>query len=170
MEKNKNKNSSIMKKSIILLVILLVIDQVSKLYVYFTNINMEIIPNILNFELLFNNGGVFGIGQGSNPIMFIIPDLIVLAIIIRFIYLQKERMDKPTMYALFIVLAGGVGNLIDRIWNGAVIDFFRVFPNDNLPVFNISDIYIIIGWVVLAFVFAKYSYEEIRNRKKIGKK
>lgn len=165
----KKQDNKIIKKAIIIFIVLLVIDQITKLFAYYMNINIEVIHNVLNFELVLNRGGVFGIGQGGNPIMFIIPDLIVLGIIIRFIYLQKERIDKSTMYALFIVLSGGFGNLIDRITTGAVIDFFRVFPSSNFLVFNLSDIYIVVGWVVLAFVFAKYSYEEIRNRKKIGK-
>lgn len=162
----KQKSNKALKIAMVLFIVLLAIDQVSKMFAVNTNIDTTVIENIFNLKLIFNNGGVFGIGQGSNPLTFIIPDIIVLGIIIRFIFLQKERMDRVTVFALFTVLAGGVGNLLDRIFRGAVVDFFALFPNNNLPVFNFSDIYIVIGWVVLAFVFAKYTYQEIKNRKK----
>lgn len=59
------------------------------------------------------------------------------------------------------------GNLIDRMFRGYVIDFINIFPNINFPKFNFADIYITIGWITLAFMFALYTHKEIKNYKKL---
>lgn len=58
------------------------------------------------------------------------------------------------------------GNLIDRIFRGYVIDFINIFPSINFPKFNFADIYITMGWVTIAFMFALYTHKEIKNCKK----
>ncbi|MBO5479286.1 MAG: signal peptidase II [Clostridia bacterium] len=63
-----------------------------------------------------------------------------------------------------------MGNFIDRIFRGQVIDFVEIFPKTHFPVFNLADVYIVVGWVILAFSFAKYTYKEIINRKKNERK
>ena len=162
MQKLKN-NKSIIYATIIC-IILLVIDQIIKIIIINNNINITIIPNILNIHTVQNTGGAFGIGRGNTG-MFIITNIVVLGLIVRFIHLQKDFMDKSTLYTLCIILAGGVGNLIDRISRGYVIDFISIFPNINFPKFNFADIYITVGWIILAFIFAVYTYKEIKNSK-----
>lgn len=162
-EKKKNKALQI---GIILFVLLLILDQVSKILAISTDVNQNIINNVLSFRLVFNSGIAFGIGQGEDIGTFIVSNIIVLGIIIRFIWLQKERMDNITMYGLFMILAGGIGNFIDRLFRGQVVDFIQVFPATHFPVFNLADIYIVLGWMILAFTFAMYTYKEIMDRKK----
>lgn len=58
------------------------------------------------------------------------------------------------------------GNFIDRIFRGQVIDFIEIFPSTHFPLFNLADIYIVVGWVILAFLFAMYTYKEILSKKK----
>lgn len=161
--KKQNKN---LKIGLIILAILLIIDQVTKIIAINTNVDVTIIKDIFNLKLVFNNGIAFGIGQGEDIATVIISNLIVLGIIIRFIILQKDRMDTVTMYGLFMILAGGFGNLIDRIFAGKVIDFIQILPSTNFPIFNLADVYIVIGWIILAFTFAMYTYKEIQERKK----
>lgn len=105
----KQRKNNTLKMAIITFAILLVIDQISKIVAIHTNINVTILKDILNFKLIFNNGIAFGIGQGENIGSFIVSNLIVLGIIIRFIFVQKDRMDAITMYTLFIILSR-------RIW------------------------------------------------------
>lgn len=140
----EERKSNILKMGLIIFVILLVIDQISKIIAINTNVNITIIDNILNFKLIFNKGIAFGIGQGKNIGTFVVTNIIVLGIIIRFIWLQKERIDALTMCSLFIILAGGAGNFIDRLFRGQVVDFIEVFPNIHFPIFNIADICIVI--------------------------
>ena len=158
------KNTSL-KRALVIGVILLLVDQIIKIVAVYTNIDKIIIENVLQLKLVLNKGIAFGIGKNNGIITFVISNVVVLGIIIRFIWLQKDRMDAPTMYALMIVLAGGISNLIDRLIKGSVIDLFIIFPKINFPVFNLADVYIVFGWLSLAFIFAKYTYEELKNRK-----
>ncbi len=166
MKMQKLKSNKLLINAIIMAIILLVVDQITKVIIIKNNINITLIPNILTIYTVKNTGGAFGVGEG-NTVMFIITNLVVLGLIIRFIYLQKDFMDKATLYTLFVILAGGFGNLIDRIFKGYVIDFINIFPSINFPKFNLADVYITIGWIVLAFIFALYSYKEIKNSKKV---
>ena len=165
--KEENKR---LKIALIVAIILLVVDQITKIIAIATNLDITVIKDVLKLKLTFNNGVAFGIGQGKNIGTFIVSNLIVLGIIVRFIWLQKERMDLTTMYGLFIVLSGGFGNFIDRVFRGQVVDFIQIFPKIHFPVFNLADIYIVVGWVILAFTFALYSYKEILNKKKTRSK
>lgn len=152
--------------AIIFSCILLIIDQITKIIIAKNSINITLIPNVLEIHTVYNTGGAFGVAEGNTG-MFIITNLVVLGLIIRFICLQRELMDKVTLYSLFTILAGGFSNLIDRIARGYVIDFINVIPSINFPKFNLADMYITIGWIVLAFVFALFSYKEIKNSKKV---
>ena len=137
---------------IILFIILLLIDQVTK--IVFTNSNIQVIPNVLKFTYTENTGGAYGIGSG-NVLMFILTNLVVLGIIIKFMINQKDNLDNITFLVLTTILAGGVGNIIDRIFRGYVVDFIDITEIINFPKFNLADIYIVCGWIVLAFIFAK---------------
>ena len=142
---------------VILVILLIVIDQISKFYIV-ENIGKEIkniIPNVLNFTYVENRGGAFGIGQNST-MMFVLVNIIILGIIIRFMIIQKDRIDRKTQIILTMILAGGISNLIDRIARGFVLDFIDFSPIISFPVFNIADILIVIGWVSLAIVTAVY--------------
>ncbi|MCI8352132.1 MAG: signal peptidase II [Clostridia bacterium] len=162
----KLKNNKSLTYAIVIAIILLLLDQITKVIIINNNFNMTIIKDILNIHTVQNTGGAFGVGEGNTG-MFIITNLVVLGLIIRFIYLQKDFMDKATLYTLFVILAGGFGNLIDRLSRGYVIDFINIFPSTNFPKFNLADIYITVGWTILAFIFAMYSYKEIKNSKKL---
>lgn len=142
---------------VILVILLIVIDQISKFYIV-ENIGKEIkniIPNVLNFTYVENRGGAFGIGQNST-MMFVLVNIIILGIIIRFMIIQKDRIDRKTQIILTMILAGGISNLIDRMARGFVLDFIDFSPIISFPVFNIADILIVIGWVSLAIVTAVY--------------
>ncbi len=162
MEQKKNKN---LRYGIIIFIILLLVDQISKqiMISYYEHIN--IISGILEIQVEHNTGGAFGVGQQST-VMFIIANIVVLGLIIRFIYLQKNFMDRKTLYTLFVILAGGFGNLIDRLIRGYVVDFIKIFPKTNFPIFNFADMYITLGWILLALIFAIYTYKEIKVVKK----
>ena len=153
----KNLNISVIVMIVILLIIL---DQASKFYVLET-VGKEIkniIPNVLNFSYVENRGGAFGIGQNST-MMFVLVNIIILGIIIRFMILQKERIDKKTQITLSTILAGGISNLIDRIFRGFVLDFIDLSPLISFPVFNIADSLIVLGWIALAMITIIYYIE-----------
>lgn len=157
----KIKKNKILLYSVIVIIMILIIDQTSKILIINNNINTTLIPNILEIRYVENTGGAFGIGE-NNTIMFIITNFVVLGIIIRFIYLQRELIDRLTLNILLVILAGGFGNLIDRILRGFVVDFISIFPHTNFPKFNFADVCITFGWIALAFVLACNTYKEIK--------
>lgn len=166
---SKPKRNKTLMYAIIFFIVLLILDQISKEVIIKNGVDIIIVPNILEFQIVRNTGGVFGVAEGNTG-MFIITNLVVLGLIIRFIYLQKDFMDTVTLYSLCAILAGGFGNLIDRLLRGFVVDFINIFPSTNFPRFNLADVYITFGWIILAFVFALYTYSEIKNNKKMKEK
>jgi len=75
---------------------------------------------------------------------------------------QKDNINNITYIVLTTILTGGIGNFIDRVFRGYVVDFIDINQIINFPIFNFADIYIVCGWIVLAFIFAKNTIE-IRN-------
>ena len=148
MQKNKNK-------VYLTSVIVLLIDQIVKLLIK-TNMNLNeeisIIPNFFSIQYLKNTGAAFSILE-NQTILLAITSIICISVIIY--YLKKEENLTTAMYLSFgLVLGGIIGNLIDRIVYQGVIDFlsFQIF-NYNFPVFNIADIGITIGVLLLIIIY-----------------
>ena len=78
--------------------------------------------------------------------------LVIIIIIFNYIISQKDKMKKSIIIFLSFILAGGVSNLIDRIFRSTVFDFIKI---ENFPVFNIADIFIVIGWLLFVISFLK---------------
>lgn len=133
-----------------IIIFLIIIDQIAKIAIIknIYNSNLTVINGILNFTYTENTGGAFSIGNNST-IMFIIVSIIVIAIITKFIISKKEELSLNIQIALSLILSGGIGNLIDRIIRGFVIDFIDFNPLIKYPIFNIADIYIVVGCVII---------------------
>lgn len=148
----KNKKALL----IILGIFIILLDQITKAILIEKNIT--IIPNILNFTYTENTGVAFGIGS-SNLILIIIVNIVVLGIIIKFIKERKEQVNFSILISLILILSGGIGNLIDRIVRGYVIDFIDI-NLFNFPNFNIADISISIGIISLIFILCNSILKE----------
>ncbi len=142
----------------IVILLLIIIDQLTKQLAINNKISM--LANV-EMEYVKNYGGAFGIG-GNSTLFFILVNIVVLGIIIKFIYSQKDRVDKKTLASFTMILAGGIGNLIDRVFRGCVVDFIDISNLFKFPVFNIADIYIVIGWIMLFISITIYWYKEVR--------
>lgn len=133
------------KKEIIIISILIFIDQITK-YLIDTNLILNkqypIIKGFLNITSAHNYGAAFSILTGNTI-------LLILISIITLYYLYKYLKNKTKLYK-YILFAGIIGNLIDRLFLGYVRDFldFKII-NYNYPIFNISDIFICIGILLL---------------------
>lgn len=149
--------------TIIIVLILVLIDQTTKIFAIknLKDTSLDIIHNILSLRYTENTGGAFGVGQ-NGTMTFIISTIIVLGLIVRFIALQIERIDIKLMIILSFIMAGGVSNLIDRLFRGFVIDFVQIFPNTKFPIFNFADVFIVIGLIILALLFAIHTWKEKR--------
>ena len=162
-----------MKKRAILLTLLIltliIFDQLTK-WLVITNIkenSITVIQNILNFTYVENKGVAFGINSNGG-ISNIIISIFVIIIIIRFMVKQREMTNKFTNISLALILAGGFGNLIDRIFRGYVVDFisFTLFKRE-MSIFNIADMYITIGVILLIYIVLKEGkYERVSSRKR----
>ncbi|MCI1959113.1 MAG: signal peptidase II [Clostridia bacterium] len=141
---------------IISAVVLALIDQISKFYVL-ANLkpigSVQFLPGILDFTFVENQGAAFGILSGGRWIFV----FITLGVTIAAFWYVKNKMPKkkqylPVMISLVLILAGAWGNVIDRLFRGYVVDFFE-FKFISWPVFNLADIYVVTGTVLLAVMF-----------------
>lgn len=152
--------------SVIMLGILIVIiDRITKLLLI--NKEITIIPNLLNFTYIENNGVAFGIAS-NNTILIVLLNVIILAIIIKFLKEKFSKTNYIIILSLIMILAGGVGNLIDRIAMGYVIDFIDINILD-FPVFNIADISITVGVIMIMIILISSLFEKENNIEKVKK-
>ena len=148
-----------------MIILIIAIDQIVK-YVVTKNLynsSIPIINGLLNFTYVENKGGAFGIGNNST-IMFIIVNIIVITLIAKFILSKKDDISICVLISLGLIIAGGFGNLIDRIFNGFVIDYIDISPLIKYPVFNIADICIVVGCIAIAISII---INIIKDRKKL---
>ena len=129
------------------------LDQLSKIYI---NLNYERVLNkdlfIFSINFVRNYGAAFNIFEGSRFFLSFI-SIISTIILSYFIFISETKLINK--YGLSFILAGTIGNGIDRILNGYVIDFIEVKIID-FPVFNIADIVINIGALILIISYLKY--------------
>ena len=122
------------------------IDQLSKIYI---NLNFHKLINIdypiLTIEFVRNYGAAFSLFSGSRIFLSLI-SVFSSIILSYFIFISKNK--NINKYGLSFILAGSIGNGIDRVFNGYVIDFIKIKFID-FPVFNIADIVINIGVIIL---------------------
>ena len=157
------------KRYIILIVIILIIvigGQLLKNYMinnYKDQGSLCLVKQAINITYTENRGGAWGIAQGDT-LTFIVSNLLVLGIIIKFIITQKERIGILDLSALTLILGGGISNFIDRVIRGYVVDYIDVTPLFNFPIFNLEDIIIIIGWLIFIAVVG-ISMIKLKNEK-----
>ena len=126
------------------------IDQIIKLLIVknLYNSSTKIINGFLNFTYIENTGGAFGIGS-NNILVFILINIIVIGIIFKLLVSRKDELNIISMISASMIISGGMGNLIDRIFRGYVVDYIDVSPLIKYPVFNFADIIIVLGVILL---------------------
>ena len=128
------------------------LDRITK--IFFSNIlaegeSLPVIRNVLHMTLVHNTGIAFGLFK-NHGIVFIIVPMIAIVLLIYNIYYYKsnnEKLSRLYIIAFSMILAGAIGNLIDRIYYGYVIDFVDL---QVWPVFNVADSAITLGAVIIA--------------------
>lgn len=142
-----------MKKIIPISLIIIFIDQIVKIAINnFISLNEEIkvIPNFFSILYVRNNGAAFSILQNSQ-ILLIIFSIIALYIIYIFL-IKNKQLNKISILSISLLIGGIIGNMLDRIIRGYVIDYLSFF---KFPVFNIADICIVIGCLLLILILIK---------------
>lgn len=112
-----------------------------------------------------NKGAAWGILQGKIGFFTIVTVIVIIGIIY---YFHKEAKGKPMFQVgLMLLLGGAIGNFIDRLWRGEVVDFVDVLIpiiNYDFPIFNVADAALTIGVIIIIiFVFQ----EERAEKKKV---
>lgn len=131
----------------IIFICIIVCDQVTKLLS--VNLYKIIIPKILDIKYVENKGAAFSIFETKKVLIISLTFIIALLI-----YWRRTENKKIKNIALTLMLSGSIGNLIDRTFRGYVIDFIKITLIDNLPVFNIADISIVIGFFMLVCYYS----------------
>jgi signal peptidase II len=141
-----------------LFLFILVSDQLSKLFIVenlYVGESINLLP-FFNIVHVRNKGVTFGLLSGSlQPTVFIILSLIIVGFLID--YARKNENYRPF---ISLIVAGAVGNVIDRIVHKSVVDFLDFHLGKyHWPAFNVADSAIVIGVFVLFFI----SYSEEKN-------
>ena len=119
------------------------------------------INGFLEWNYVENTGAAFGSFSGNTALLSIITAVIIIAGIAAIIL--KKINNKFLLVTATVIIAGGLGNLIDRIFRGYVVDFVDINPVLKYPVFNIADICVVLGCAVLAI---NLIINTIKERKK----
>lgn len=147
----------------LLAAVILILDQISKFVVSNTmqvNQSIPIIPHALYITSLRNTGAAWSILEGKMLFFYIIT-LVVLVIVIY--YMQKIGRFRPLLgTSLGLIIGGTLGNFVDRLIHGQVVDFIHVFLGSySYPIFNLADSALCIGAILLLI----YSLREGKKEK-----
>jgi len=134
-------------------IFIVLIDQFTK-YLIIYNKKIFINKDFLLFKLDFvkNYGAAFNIFSGSRIFLSLIS--IIFSILLIYLIFRKNTLNSFDLYAYSFILGGTIGNGIDRIYKGFVVDFINL-NIINFPVFNIADISINIGFIFILYSFFK---------------
>ena len=144
-------------------------DQYTK---YFISANYALaeshgfIPGIIDITYVRNTGAAWGMLSDRTWLLISITAVVMLVCFA--LILKYGTKNKFLFWAMILVLSGGVGNMIDRIFHGFVVDFLHFTFWPEFPVFNLADCAIVSGAVLLAvyFVISLYGEQKEKNRKK----
>ena len=151
-------------------ILVLVADQFSKVFVS-NNFEMaksyEFLPGIIDITYIHNDGAAWGMLGGYTWLLLSITIVVMLACIA--LLLKWGLRDKITFWSAMLILSGGVGNMIDRIFRGGnVIDFlhFEFWP--TFPVFNVADCAICVGAGLIILSLFKSIIDEQKKKSRIA--
>ena len=119
----------------------------------------------LNLTYVENTGAAFSILEGKQIFLIVITSVVIAAMIV--MLLTKRVKSKPVMWSIALIIAGGIGNLIDRIFNGYVVDFVDV-RIIKFAVFNFADICAVVGAVLLILFIIIDEVKSAAAKKKTG--
>ena len=154
--------------SVVLMLVVVGLDQLSK-YLIISNLELhesiEIIPGIFNFTYIQNRGAAFGSFDEHRWIFLVLSTIMIVAIL-AFLFWKKPQ-DKLLLASLILITGGGIGNMIDRVCLGYVIDFldFCAFPNLWMWIFNVADACVCIGAGMLALWMILDTVKETKKEK-----
>lgn len=124
--------------------------------------SMEIISGLLSFTYVENRGAAFGIFQGQRTFIIVLV-LAILGVIGWLLFTNRIKAPIERVCTTMII-AGGLGNLVDRIRLGFVVDYIDINQLFSYPMFNLADCFVVIGCCLLV---VSVMFEEKRNKKAV---
>lgn len=130
--------------------VLVGIDQIIKLWVLENLVpvrQMTVVQNFFYLTYVENRGAAFGLFQTKTILLAVLTSVVLLGII--YLILSGRITEKLMVWSLALVVAGGVGNLIDRVARGFVVDYLDFGVLFGFPVFNFADCCVVVGTILL---------------------
>ena len=147
--------------------LILVADQITK---YIVTVNMTLgesrpfLKGLLDFVYIYNEGGAWGFLSGYQWILLTVTSIVIIIFIT--VLVKYGMQDKLLFWSVCLVLSGGLGNMIDRIFRGGkVVDFLHFEFMPDFPVFNVADCSVVIGTGLLIIYFIVGSIKENKMKK-----
>lgn len=153
--------------------IMVAVDQISK---YFAVINLKgrenavWIKNVFELEYVENDGAAFSSFSGKQGFLLVVTIAVMLFVIFEFVRIPDGKRYAWLRIDFLMIVAGALGNMIDRIRQGYVVDFFYFVPI-NFPRFNVADIYVTLAMpLLIILLFFVYKDNETEFLFKFRKK
>lgn len=152
--------------SIALPVILIGADQALK-YWTVTHLALgestELLPGVLQLTRLHNYGAAWSSLSGKTVVLLIVTTALLIAV--AWLLVKKIVRHRLGVAAGLFILGGGLGNMIDRVWHGYVVDMLDISPLFEYPVFNLADCFVVVG-AVLGAVYYLWFYDKYDKKER----
>jgi len=149
-----------------ILVFSVILDQILKMWavsVLKNGSDIKIIGDFFGFTYVENRGAAFGMLQ--NQIWFFIIVTVVMIVVLTYIFFKTKNITKLSKLSLTLIAGGAIGNFIDRVRLGYVVDFIHIRFGRfyDFPVFNIADSLVVCGTILLILLMFFNKFEKSEN-------
>ena len=151
----------------IIITCIVILDQASKFFAvkYLLGVGeVQFIPQILSLRYHENRGAAWGMFSEQRWIFMTISTIAIIAIILFFFVTRKQKQHPLLILSLAFFCGGGIGNMIDRVLLGYVIDFLN-FEFIEFPIFNVADSFISIGACLMVLHLILETINDYRKKK-----
>ena len=141
-----------MKISIIISILVAILDQIIKFIIDKKVLFIEILPTLFNIHKVYNYGVAFSFLENKRYLI-----LLFSLILIYFLFNLRKDLPKTKKYDILfgVILGGIIGNLLDRVFRGYVIDYLETFIfGISFPIFNLADICITLGIIIMVLIMS----------------
>ncbi len=148
---------------IIIIILGVILDRITKIHAINNFIDNPYNGTILNFTYLENRGAAFGILQ-DNRAFFIILTIVIIGYLIYYFIKHYKTNTTLLNIAITFIITGALGNFYDRLVKTYVVDFIE-FAFVDFPVFNVADIFVTVGSILIIIYLLFFEEGEKKNER-----
>ena len=134
--------------------------------------SVDVIKGVLRFTYITNNGSAFGMFSDRRWV-FMVLSAVGIGAMIAYVAFYLDKLSRPTLISIALIAGGGVGNMIDRVFNGStfgdgtVVDFidFCAFPKIWTYIFNVADACVCVGCALFVLILILDEVKQSKSRK-----